>query len=247
MSVGQSFKNIFGMASLSECGVMLSCVLSLCLFNVNGVGAQPVFPDGVAPLLTSIGQRVAAASKSEGPDDAVVGALVEESRRSLERDLLDDATKSELAEVAYRRVHARLQKYVYTGGCPRDWRDCPLGWQGSAGMCTPPPAYDGLCGSFSVEQMSLKSKEDMAWKCRMEWPCSPICHRDYSRCPKGWRVDGRLCLADTVYQGICSPAMDFADWPARQRAQWAVDCEAEWPCVESVSLPGDGQVRDGPV
>merc|ERR1711920_722835 len=158
----------------------------------------------------------------------------------------------DLRKVAYTKVHLRLLKQIYIGGCPRTYEGCPSGWDHSEGTCVPPPHYDGLCSSFNeslIRTRPLEAREATAWKCRMSWPCSGHCSRDFHGCPVSWTDMGRgLCIAPETYRGICSPATDFAELSASQKAVWAERCDATWPCMQSEQiLQKQTRTENGPI
>lgn len=45
---------------------------------------------------------------------------------------------------------------------------------------------------------------------------------------QAWTAVGSLCVAPGAYDGICSPAMDFAAYAREEKLQWSAMCGAAW-------------------
>merc|ERR1712183_649193 len=139
--------------------------------------------------------------------------------------------KEEILESAYGFTRARLLKYIFLGGCPRDMGiACAIGWNiDSAGKCVPPPDYDGLCGPMYLSGLPLSRIEEYALKCRLHYPCKQPCAKNFNGCPQDWNGIEGICFA-AAYSGQCSPTQDFRKMSFEQKAEWSVTCQADWPC-----------------
>ena len=127
-------------------------------------------------------------------------------------------------QASFAAISEKAMKLIYTGGCPRDFTGCPMGWTESAGACTPPADYAGPCTATAITD-----KEEFAWKCKASWPCAS-CARDYSACPEGWTMVDGLCTAPSDYSGVCSAAMDFSGFSTKKKAEIAAMCGYAFPC-----------------
>lgn len=188
---------------------------------------SPTFPGGVGDLVSNIANTMKSADKPAVDEDAVLAKLENDGKAVLEADLASEAAASEEAEAAFAAVREKVLKLIYTGGCPRDFSGCPIGWSESAGSCAPPSDYSGPCAAGPIAD-----KEQFAWKCRASWPCSS-CTRDYSGCPTGWATVDGLCTAPSDYHGDCSATMDFSPFSAKRRAELAAMCAYSFPCKSS--------------
>merc|ERR1719189_417780 len=213
-----------------HCHVLVAMLLRT---QVSATGA-PVFPAGVQDILRSITQQQSGMDGATGNEAGAVEHLVQHSAAQLEESLVDSMTDQALRQVAYAKVHERLLKYVYVGGCQRTYRGCPLDWSlDSSGRCQPPTEYGGLCGPLNLKHsdaLEISEKESLAWRCRLSWPCEHACQKDLTSCPLGWENVEGLCLAPSSYSGICSPATDFSRFAKGQRGDWSILCDAEFPC-----------------
>merc|ERR1719181_1006348 len=192
--------------------------------------SQPTFPDGVAPILESVKARQISIVGIGGDDSEKVAKLAQHGSASLEEDLVEELVQSDLAKAAYARVHQRLVKSIYVGGCPRDFSGCPKGWVAEGDMCSPPGDYDGLCGPINFGQASGAEQEALAWKCRASFPCASAvtCSKDFSACPETWTHLGNgLCIAPVEYKGMCSPATDFSTFSSFDKTSWSAKCHAQ--------------------
>ena len=225
--------------SLSLCPSMgfASAVVSLCftLRTCGAVESGPTFPDGIAAVVADMRDRMSSSSAGLGDDSQAVANLKQRGLDAIAEDLAQDQQSTHLETVAFAMVQSRLLKLVYVGGCPRDMSGCPTFWaEQSNGVCEPPEDYDGLCVAIDVKGLAVEEKEDFAWKCRASWPCTPSCKLDFEGCPATWQNLNGLCLAPSVYDGICSPAMLFSSFTPKQKAEWAAMCSARWPCVQDM-------------
>merc|ERR1712184_234921 len=127
-------------------------------------------------------------------------------------DIVESAARDELQQAALVLVKARMNEFLFLGGCPRDMSaECPLDWTATEAGCRPPAAYDGLCGvvRFHGPDVSAVQMERLAVTCRASWPCKVPCSRVLHGCPDGWHSIDGLCLAPDTYRGPCSPAVHF--------------------------------------
>lgn len=227
--------------------VCVSCTL------VSGQSDFPwAFPDSVARATSNIANIQTVSHQRQSDQSSVLNGLMERGSAMLEQDLIDDAALSDLKQATYKKVHQRVLKHIYIGGCPRTYLGCPAGWAEEKGTCSPPSNYNGLCGSLdlaSFKERSLQSKEDLAWKCQMSWPCLGACLKGFHTCPKHWvHLGNSLCIAPETYTGMCSPATDFSMLSLNQKAAWASQCDSTWPCLNDVVVSHRrNQTRDGPV
>jgi len=225
---------VFVDTSHSNMGVATPALLGLCcaLCAARAVDVGPVFPDGVAEIVADMHARMKSASAEHVDDADAVANLKQDGLVAIAGDLLYDSLSQQLKTAAFAMIQARLLKFEYAGGCPREMVGCPTFWadQGD-GLCAPPDDYDGLCAATDVKGLSVEEKEVFAWKCKASWPCAPSCKLVFGTCPDTWQnIDG-LCLAPLSYDGTCSPAMRFTSFTPQQKAEWAAMCSARWPCA----------------
>ena len=136
-----------------------------------------------------------------------------------------------IAEAASVAAARDVQYLKYVGSCVRLSEGCLVNWAtGAAGDCVPPAGYDGPCGATDVSQLSGAEQEEFALRCQAPWPCRD-CKTDFEGCPSGWAAVGRLCVAPTEYDGICSPVANFSEAAASSKASWSAMCAARWSCA----------------
>jgi len=225
----------------------------LLLQVLDSVSGNPVFPAGVDRILSNIVKTQSRVDGAIGDDVDKVDRLTQRGADNLEESLLDEAAHRDLSQIAYSKVHARLLRQLYAGGCPRTYKDCPQSWVMNASlMCQPPSDYEGLCASFSLaefDRYQVMDKESFAWKCRLSWPCISSCPKNFQSCPESWQNVEGLCVAPLTYTGICSPAIGFAHFTVNQKVEWSTLCDAPWPCQQE-RREGSAQVLavpDGPL
>ena len=82
-------------------------------------------------------------------------------------------------QAAYIKVHERVLKQIYVGGCLRAYTECPSGWaeikalmhvtsfhnvfpagHRIQGLCEPSPSYDGLCGPLNMTVFEARSPRE---------------------------------------------------------------------------------------
>ena len=195
-------------------------VATICL------AAQSI-PIGVAPLLSKFRTLL---DDAGGAGQGVVGALTREAATELANNVVHDRRVRLLADAAAAAATRDVSMLKYTGACARTFVGCPVGWSpGAMGDCLPPASYDGPCGVTDLSEYSDAQKEEFALHCRAAWPCMD-CTTDFRGCPSGWDAAGRLCVAPSEYDGICSPVIDFFGSPDATKARWSAMCGARWRC-----------------
>ena len=188
------------------------------------------FPKGLEALLSDVQSHLDGIDGLRVDNRAALQRLAEAAERDVQLSIARDreTTAQDAAiDAAARRAVTELK---FIGGCPRKIEGCPVGWTMSEGVCTPPGSYDGPCGATDLAALSQGQAESFALNCRTGWPCQE-CRTRFVGCPRGWSAVGRLCVAPPDYDGICSPAMDFATFDDAGRARWAATCGAPWPCA----------------
>ena len=204
-------------------------VISLLFLVFCCAWAQPIFPDGVAPILSSVNQRQASIKHPDKDDAAKLAKLEQSAGAGLQADLVEALVRPELAKVAYELVHLRVIKMKFLAGCPRDFSDCPQSWGQSKEGCVPPASYGGMCTTTDLQGVPMLLKEEFAWRCKADFPCSTPCAKDFSGCPNRWTNLGNgLCLAPSEYDGMCSVFTDFSSFSAASKGGWANRCGAPW-------------------
>ena len=206
-------------------------VVSLVGFAFAAAASTPLFPGGVDAVIEDVVARVARAEGDSASDAAALAELKEQGVAGLSAALARDALDDQAFEYVSALVSTKLAKQLHVGGCPRDYTGCPVGWSTSGNACAPPEDYDGLCAAVEADALSEVDKEAFAWKCKASWPCKAACKLDFSGCPQQWAYEGGLCMAPASYDGMCSPAMQFASFTAHGKAKWASVCSARWPCA----------------
>jgi len=73
-------------------------------------------------------------------------------------------------------------------------------------------------GKFKMQQGS-----------EIELACLP----DVNRCPKGWQLQGSLCIVAQSYKGACKSSTALFDMGVQERLAFARYCQVEFPCQES--------------
>ena len=197
-------------------------------FAAVSLGAAQTFPTGVAPLLSRF--RVVM-DRAGGGDEEAVASLTNAAAAELARGVARDRDSQSIAEAASAAAARDVQYLKYVGSCVRLSEGCRVNWAtGAAGDCVPPAGYDGPCGATDVSQLSGAEQEEFALRCQAPWPCRD-CKTDFEGCPSGWAAVGRLCVAPTEYDGICSPVADFSEAAASSKASWSAMCAARWSCA----------------
>ena len=206
-------------------------VVSLVGFAFGAAASTPLFPGGVDAVIEDVVARVARAEGDSASDAAALAELKEQGVAGLSAALARDALDDQTFEYVSALVSTKLAKQLHVGGCPRDYAGCPVGWSTSGNTCAPPDDYDGLCAAVDAGTLSDADKEAFAWKCKASWPCKAACKLDFSGCPQHRAYEGDLCRAPASYDGMCSPAMQFASFTAHDKAKLASVCNAPWPCA----------------
>lgn len=205
--------------------------------------AEPFFPAGSDALLPAVAAKI---KKLDFPSEAAsVDAMVTAARKELAASLEKEGLREELDEAVAKAATLAVKRYVYLGGCPRDFSaTCPLGWTaGSGDTCAPPASYGGACGSMSFKGLGQSELEAAVLKCSVNFPCaSPStsvslsthaapCDRGFAACPEGWEVQNGLCVAAGSYDGLCSPVADLRDVGDEGKASWAARCNVRFSCT----------------
>ena len=222
------------MPASSKLVALCLCVSPLLMVRGENDSA---FPGGVRPLFEKL-QAVSRKYTVDQQDQAVVQELRQRSQKKLSQASEDEQLWSALAEAAYAKVHERVLRLKFVGGCPRQFNDCPDGWEANGNICSPSADYDGLCEAFdhaAFEEKSVQEQEAFAVECRLSWPCTPSCARDFSGCPESWQSSSGACMAPGTYEGMCSTTTRFSGYSSRQKADWASLCDATWPCVATTA------------
>ena len=204
-------------------------MLRLCALLAPLVVGQ-TFPHGFETLLSDVQSHLDGIEGLHVDNRVAFQRLAEAAEQEVQSGISRDretAAQDVAIDAIARQAMAELK---YMAGCARTIEGCPAGWTMSEGMCTPPGSYDGPCGATALAALSQGQAEPFAMKCRAGWPCQE-CSTRFAGCPRGWSAVGRLCLAPPDYDGICSPAMDFATFNDGARARWAAMCGAPWPCA----------------
>jgi len=154
--------------------------------------------------------------------------------------------------------HARALKcgvlYPCLGSCSQDFsKSCPLGWSEDINHdCLAPVAYSGKCVTRkSFTEMGAVDKSTWAKVCDVTWPCRKTrqdvteiarlsvrgifnsdCIPDYSvGCPERFTEKDGLCVASPAFSGPCAGAVDSSKYSQQEKAAYAENCLAPWPCV----------------
>ena len=199
------------------------------VFILGQALGQPIFPDGIAPVVKSLAQRQADVKRARKDEAGKLAELKQGASLRLQGDLAAVFEHSALAAAAYERARTRLLKGKFLGGCARDFGGCPMEWTLGDDGCQPPNHYTGLCGASALLSMPTTLKEDFAWRCKANYPCVESCKRNFAECPVDWIPVGKgLCVAPQAYEGPCSPATDFSHFSRTGKAVWANRCGALW-------------------
>merc|ERR1719436_1107253 len=96
-----------------------------CIILVWIARSQPFFPPMVEPIIKSINDRQAGYDRPKTNQSAKLAKLARSASEHVQESLEEELAREALIKAAYGRVHLRLVKYVYVGGCPRDTSGCP--------------------------------------------------------------------------------------------------------------------------
>lgn len=108
-------------------------------------------------------------------------------------------------------VSGNLDRFVFAGGCPRDYSsNCPIDFVEQGGKCVASSTYFGSCTTFTASLDSTQ-KEGMAVSCRTNWPCASGGAYNFNGCPTGWEYSSssNACSAPREYNGVCSTLTNF--------------------------------------
>ena len=166
--------------------------------------------------------------------------LISDATSQYTESLQSSALRSQLRNLTTQLVQYRLDKHFFGGSCIRNHTTtCPKGWNENEGGvgCLPPADYAGPCLDANVEFSNFatpETKMEISRRCRVEWPCK-ACVLDFETCPLSWKADpnasGRMvCKTAGHYDGYCDHRVDFTNTTSRDKAAWAVRCQALWRC-----------------
>jgi len=194
--------------------------------------SEPFFPPGSDDLLPAVAAKVKQLDLGAGAEGASVEKMVAAARKELAASLEKEGLREELHAAVASAAELAVKRYVYLGGCPRDFSaSCPIGWSaGSGGACEPPADYSGPCGSMSFSSLGQSQLEDAVLKCSVDFPCAAPCDHGFSACPEGWSEEKGLCTAGASYDGLCSPVADFREASDESKALWSARCGASFSC-----------------
>ena len=161
------------------------------LVAVSCADAQTL-PDAVAPLVSTFRTLL----DDAGPvDSSVAESLASTAAARLAREVSRDQLARSTADAESAAAMDDAKRLKFVGGCAREMRGCPFGWQEAvAGNCAPPAWYEGGCVATDVSEYSDNQKELFAMSCEVAWPCRD-CKTDFHGCPIGWGTVGKLCVA----------------------------------------------------
>ena len=136
---------------------------------------DPAFPGGAggaASTIANVLSRATGAADRSQEDNLMQKAISQGSARLAAR-AASEMNLAALRKDAFIAAHMRVRKMLNTGGCPRNYAGCPVGYRaGANGLCEPSAAYEGFCGARSFAGSAVQSKEDFAWRCGVSWPCA---------------------------------------------------------------------------
>eukprot|EP00927_Polykrikos_kofoidii_P046452 TRINITY_DN40696_c0_g1_i1.p1 TRINITY_DN40696_c0_g1~~TRINITY_DN40696_c0_g1_i1.p1 ORF type:complete len:408 (-),score=39.62 TRINITY_DN40696_c0_g1_i1:34-1257(-) len=140
----------------------------------------------------------------------------------------------------------------YSTLCPQDWLVGTDSRTGRPSSCLAPLGFvpaQGCPTQFSGPR-TTKEKRRLEDQCAIMWPCSERNNASINReidedgdfdggkrdlsvpCPDGWGYfsDGS-CRAPHRYSGPCLKKMHFLGYTRSMKAQWARQCNANWPML----------------
>lgn len=231
--------------------------LCLTLHGATPDGSQPPPPPSLGGVLN---QMVTIVERMVPPANnaAVMQAMTQDGIQEAEEQIETSQQDSIVTKVVKTLVAARLNPYVKTGMCMRNYTQaCPVGWTETRAVdetisCLSPTVEGEESGSDEQASVIMQvkreecseynvttsftppNKEKFSIKCKVEWPCA-ACKRNFEDCPNQFRrkhpdVAG-LCVPQASYAGPCNDRMDFRLAPdTREKARWAARCYTSWPC-----------------
>ena len=172
---------------------------------------------------------------------AALNAMTEEGMDDAENQASAAEQDTLVGQVVSTLIDARLNTFVYTGLCRRNYTNpCPSGWtetgppepEAKEGEEEQPKDRTQLPIQCSVEAVDAENpnpacetynitadtvftpsdKEAFALKCKVQWPCA-ACRRDFSGCPENFEN------VDPNIDGLCKPKRTYVG-----------------PCVEAVDV-----------
>lgn len=134
---------------------------------------DPVFPGAAAGASTTIAKSLAAAAGAQDRkgESALIQKAISQGSAQLATRAASDLNLAALRKDAYIATHFRVRKMLHTGGCPRDFSGCPVGFAAGGAGCEP-TSYQGFCGARDFSSMSAAQKEDWSFKCGASFACA---------------------------------------------------------------------------
>lgn len=207
----------------------------LLVASIPGIrGEAPQLPPSLTGALGNM-MNVVETLVPPANNQGALQAMAEQGMDEAEQQASAAEQDTLVGQVVSTLIDARLNTFVYTGMCRRNYTDaCPKGWTQSEGKCTvetiDPENPNPACESLTTD-LSQTAKEEFAIKCKVQWPCA-ACMRDFSTCPVDFDLLDGICVPKNTYIGPCPEAIDFrkTEDPVT-KARWAARCYTSWPCV----------------
>jgi CPW-WPC domain-containing protein len=209
----------------------------------NVASDAPPAPPSLAGVLGGLNDIVSKAVPA-ADNQAALKAITDDGLTEAENQITTASQDSLVASVVKTLVDARLNTFIHTGMCRRNYSaPCPVGWTKedladgsvscSSGSLT--DSSSSACSSYTMSDAWLQpAKEAFALKCKVEWPCA-ACKRDFSNCPKNFQPETPnvigICVPTKSYMGPCPERVDFSKTKNTvDKARWAAFCYTSWPC-----------------
>jgi len=117
----------------------------------------------------------------------------------------------------------------------RDLSTCPGGWSLRGGSCHATDVYSGPCPrELNLESVSPDQALAIEQFCKVKFQSRKTskCSSDFrGNCPSFWReVADHVCEAPSDYSGFCRPLVNTMSWTNEDKQNYAVACQASWPC-----------------
>jgi len=122
----------------------------------------------------------------------------------------------------------------------RDLSTCPAGWSLRGAICYASDVYPGPCPhELDLESLSPDQALAIELFCKVKFQSriSSNCSSDFrSNCPSFWReVADNVCEAPNDYTGLCRPLVNTLGWTSEDKQNYAMACQASWPCQAPAS------------
>ena len=213
---------------LSKLGIVLSCIGSALALT-----AGPAFPGSSASNVQAVSTTLSSATSSSAykakhaDESAAIARAISSGSKALTEAVASDMAVDSLKTDAFIAAHLAVRKMVHTGGCPRTYTGCPVGWVRDNMFCAPGVSYTGICGAQNLDSFSVAQKENFSYICGVSWACADASSSSFdSDCPASWGRTQTGCVAPASYTGICSPTTDMTGWSAEHKARWSAMCGA---------------------